>query len=185
MRLIGSLLFVAGIVLALISATKLPVAGSSWSDMLHFYVEAVAVALVGLLLLYWPKTFQENLASPNHTDSSPVIDLLQELVTEMQKLRVELKELDCEEIATQVKFWLDTYVLPFAAQRQEIITAFGQNHSIDVLLTAAQGERLLNRMWSAASDENIFEVIVIYPKALAAFEVACSKSQDYLNGELH
>ena len=185
MRLIGALLFGLGIIMALISATKLPVADSNWSDMLLFYVEAIAMALIGLLLLHWPRALHENLVTFTHTDFPPIIKLLQELIAEMDNLRAELKELSCEEIATQVKFWLDTYVLPFAAKQQEISTALGQNNGVDVLLTVAQGERLLNRMWSAASDENIFEVITIYPKALAAFEEACCKGQDYADEELH
>jgi len=181
MRITGFLLFIVGIVGALISAAKLPVAGGAWSDILYFYVEAIAVALVGLLLLHWPKTLSENLVS--HIDSSHVMDLLPDLVAEMQNLRPSIKELDCVEIATQVKNLLNTYVLPFAARRQDIILALGQAQSVDVLLTAAQGERLLNRIWSAASDGHKFEIIVTYPKALAAFKTACKISKNCVDDE--
>ncbi len=49
-RVIGALLFTIGIVVALISAAKLPATGTV-SDMLPLYMSAVALSLVGLLLL--------------------------------------------------------------------------------------------------------------------------------------
>ena len=185
MRLIGTLLFIIGIIVALISATKLPIADSNWSDMLLYYVEAVAMALIGLLLLHRPKAFQEDTAFHNHTDSFPVIKLLQELITEMQKFEQKNQQLECDKITIHVKLLLDVYVLPFAAKRQELIAVLGQTHGIEVLVATAQGERLLNRTWSAASDENISEVIITYSKALAAFEIAHCKSQEHEDVELH
>ncbi|HEC83982.1 MAG: hypothetical protein DRR08_20825 [Candidatus Parabeggiatoa sp. nov. 2] len=171
MRVTGSLLFIVGIIVALISATKLPASGTRWSDMLPFYVGAVVLAVVGLLLLRWPQIQQRNSTFSNQVCLN-VMALLEELLAEMQTLGQEINDLDGVGIAKRVNAMLDTYVLPFAAAQQEVICLLGQYQGVEVVVAAAQGERLLNRMWSAASDGNKTEAIATYPKALAAFKEA-------------
>ena len=63
-------------------------------------------------------------------------------------------------------------MLPFIAIREQVLCLLGHYQGVEVLVAAAQGERLLNRMWSAASDGVVIEARNTYPNALAAFEEA-------------
>jgi len=173
MQMTGTLLFIAGIIVALISAAKLPITGADWSDMLPLYIGAVGVSLLGLLLLHWHRLFPEkNRCSCSKHTISETVELLQQLLTEMQRLGQDINSLDGLKIATRVNTLLDRYVLPFAANQQELLLRLGQYKGIDVLVAVAQSERLLNRMWSAASDGDMNEAISTYPKALTAIKKA-------------
>ncbi len=170
-RVIGALLFTIGIIVALISAAKLPATGTV-SDMLPLYMSAVALSLVGLLLLRCPcLEKKKNGQCVNHTFSM-VIKLLEELLVEMQRFGEDIDSLDGVNMARRVNFLLDKYILPFVAARQEVVLMLGQYQGVEVLVAVAQGERLLNRMYSAASDDHVIEAIATYPKALMAIENA-------------
>ncbi len=173
MRVTGSLLFIIGIIIALICAAKLPAIGEKWSDMLFLYGGGVALSLVGLLLFNLHHTSQNKCTSSKH-DCPGGMALLQELLVEMQHLGQDIDNLDGMKIATRVTVLLDKYVLPFATVQQELLLMLGQNQCVKILVTVAQCERLLNRMWSAASDGYVNEAIATYPKALAEIEEAYS-----------
>jgi hypothetical protein len=173
MRVTGSLLFIAGIIVALICAAKLPAIEESWSDMHFLYGGGVALSLVGLLLFNLHHTSQHKCSSSKHTCSGGMA-LLQGLLVEMRHLGRDIDNLDGMKIATRITVLLDKYVLPFASVQQELLLMLGQNQCVKVLVTIAQSERLLNRMWSAASDGYVNEAIATYPKALAEIEEAYS-----------
>ncbi len=90
----------------------------------------------------------------------------------MQRFGEDIDNLDGVNMARRVSFLLDKYLLPFAAARQEVILMLGQYKGVEVLVAVAQGERLLNRMYSAASDDHVIEAMATYPKALMAIENA-------------
>jgi len=183
MRVAGSLLFIAGIIIALICAAKLPAIGESWSDMLFLYGGGVALSLIGLLLFnLHHNTSQNKCTSSKHTCPGGMA-LLQGLLVEMQHLGQDIDNLDGMKIATRVTFLLDKYVLPFATVQQELLLMLDKNQCVKVLVTVAQCERLLNRMWSAASDGYVNEVIATYPKALAEIEEAYSVCRGKGNGK--
>ncbi len=171
MRVMGTLLFLVGIIAALISAAKLPALGANWSDMLPIYAGTVVLALLGLQLLRWARIAavdNKGTDQPNHH----AMALLQTLLTEMQSMGDDIHKLDGTKIAKQVNNLLDAYVLPFVAAQHEIIHLLGKNQGVDVLIAVAEGERLLNRMWSTASEGELVEAIATYPEALAAFQEA-------------
>ncbi|MCK5522011.1 MAG: hypothetical protein KAI83_02655 [Thiomargarita sp.] len=170
-RVIGALLFIIGIVVALISAAKLPAIGTV-SDMLPLYMSAVALSLVGLLLLHYPCLEKKKRSQVAHHTFSMVIKLLEELLVEMQRFGEDIDSLDGVNMARRVNFLLDKYILPFVAARQEVVLMLGQYQGVEVLVAVAQGERLLNRMYSAASDDHVIEAMATYPKALMAIENA-------------
>ncbi len=174
MRISGLLLFLTGIILALISAAKLPLYDTNWSDMLSFYGLAILLAFVGLLLYYQSQSLN-NLSYSSSTCSS-IAKSLQDLIAELNKLENELLVLNETEIADRVTVLLNDYVLPCVAAREEVMESLGHYKGAEVLTAIAQGERLLNRVWSVASDGKIQEIYTIYPKILYNFEDAYRKS---------
>ncbi|MBE9562567.1 MAG: hypothetical protein IMF12_06865 [Proteobacteria bacterium] len=173
LRVSGLLLFVIGVILALISAAKLPADNTNWSDMLPLYSLAVLLACSGLLLYYRSQSYFTN--SSSTFLCSNVVLLLQELILELNKLEIEIFNLDTVEIANRVNILLNNYVLPCVATKQEIIKSLGNHKGSEVLVHIAQGERLLNRIWSAASDEKIQEIYITYPNISYNFEEAYHK----------
>ncbi len=175
MRTLGLVLFLIGIVLALISASKLPVYDTNWSDMLPLYCLAMLLAFVGLLLYHQSQSLNNLTYNSSTILCSSIVKLLQELMIEMNKLEADIFQLDEAELAQRVNFLLNQYVLPCNAARQEIIESLGHYKGSEVLISIAQGERLLNRVWSAASDGKIQEIYLIYPQIQHNFEEAYLK----------
>ncbi len=177
MRILGLLLFLIGIVLALISAAKLPVCNTNWSDILPFYGLAILLAFVGLLLYRQSQSL--NNLTYNSSTILCIVKLLLELIVEMDKLEAEIFQLDETELAQRINILLNKYVLPCNAARQEIIESLGNYKGSEVLIAIAQGERLLNRVWSAASDGNTQEIYRVYPKIQYNFKEAYLKCLNY------
>ena len=170
---VGLVLFYLGIIVALISAAKLPADQSLLSNMFPIYLGGMILALGGLLLSYFFQKQQKNQDKAQLSIcSSEMTALLQRLLAEIQNLGREINERDGKEIANQISTLVDNHLLPFIAIREDTLCLLGSHQGIDVLVAAAQGERLLNRMWSAASDGVVTEARNTYPNALAAFEEA-------------
>lgn len=174
MRVTSLLFFIIGIMVSLISAAKLPISDANWPDTLPLYTGAVILALGGLLLWHWSKIPQtDNQAALSTLQArSNVMECLPKLLAKMQELQPQLDHLEGKQIAIQVEILLNTYVLPLVVERKEIIRQFGPYQGVEILVAAAQGERLLNRIWSAASEGYLSEAIDNYPKAFAAFQKA-------------
>jgi hypothetical protein len=56
--------------------------------------------------------------------------------------------------------------------RRKIIDRLGMSKGSEILVVVAYGERMLNRVWSAASDGHLPEARSSYPEARAAFHQA-------------
>jgi hypothetical protein len=176
MRVIGLGFFYVGIIIALISAAKVPEPHQLVSDLSWIYLGGVIIALISLFFSYHLQKQKEK-EKFKQSNCSDIIGLLQGLQIEMQHLGSEIKTLDENEIIVRVNKLLDDYVLPFVAIREEIIHLLGYYKGIELLVTVAKGERLLNRMNSAACDGVVTEAYVVYVDALAAFEDAYAQVQ--------
>ena len=178
-HIIGFWLFIVGIIGALIGAAKLPLSNENWSNMLPIVGGAIIIAMGGLLLLHWPQVSQKDnrKTQPNPIVIGSITDLLQALLAEMQILEKEINSLKRKQIIKKINVLLEKYVLPFATIQQDVICLLGHTQGVEVLVATARGERLLNRMLSAAYDRHLAEAIATYPKALTAFEEAYRQSQ--------
>jgi hypothetical protein len=174
MNITGLLLFIIGIISALISAAKLPAPNTNLSDLLPIYLLAMVVAMLGLWLWQRSQTLPraDEDASSQTVSRHNILELLPQLRATMQALEQQLTDFNEVTITKRVEDLLNQYVLPLVAAREEVIHLLGRHHGVEVLVAIAQGERLLNRMWSAASDGCLNEVYATFPKALAAFEEA-------------
>lgn len=173
MNITGLLLFIIGIISALISAAKLPAPNTGWSNLLPSYIIAMVMATYGLWLWQQSQRLPQVNQDFGHTVvGNNILNLLPQLLATMQALEKQITLFNEVTITTRVEDLLNQYVLPLVAAREEVIHLLGRHHGTEVLVTIAQGERLLNRMWSAASDGCLSEVHATFPKALAAFEEA-------------
>lgn len=175
----GRILFTLGIIIALISAAKLPAPDAAWSDLLPLYL--LGILLAGSGLWWWRQStlsteFGDSSLSNSKTDN-PLLTLLPQLYHSSQALEQQLPKLDGPAIVKRVEELLNTFILPIVAGRQEVIYLLGRQQGVKVLLALAEGERLLNRMWSATNDGYLGEVYATCPKVVAAFEEAYQLSR--------
>lgn len=149
--------------MALISALKLPADNELCSDMLPIYIIAIIFALISILLLYWQQKKNQKLNTKNYNKSA-IIKLLPQLYIEMQLFEKEIHLANTTIIIEKVNYFLDNYLIP-ASQNKLTCNKYGM---IKIVLAIALCERYLNRVWSAASDNNIQEAIAAYNNAINA-----------------
>jgi len=178
MKRLGFLLFCLGIVGAILCAAKMPAEGQEWSDMLVYFGAAIALGIVGLVL--WRRgVSQEAQAAAKATgDSANPVTLLSGLPEPLAALSGDIEQLDASQLTERVDDLLNRFVLPFAEVRQTLIDRMGMEKGADVLVTVAFGERMLNRVWSAAADGHLPEARASFVDAHDALLEAASLVQD-------
>lgn len=176
MGIAGFVLFAIGVVVAIVGGAKAPAEGSDWPDTMPIFFAGVGVAVAGLVL--W-RLDQRNkaraLARGELGDQADAGKLLRDLQAPLDALAAEIEALSPAQITQRVDGLLSTYVLPFAEVRQQMVTRFGMERGAEILVTVAFGERLLNRVWSAAGDNHAPEARKSFPEAHHAFKEALTQ----------
>ena len=173
MHMVGLSVFTISIIVALISAAKLPISQQTWSDQLVIYAIAILFALLGLWLLRSAPVISTNRSTFIAQPQCLCLELLQQLLVEMQDLKLHLEHSDRTATLNKVQILLEKYIIPFTTKQQaEIFQQLGRTQGIKIIMIMALGERLLNRVWSATCDGHFPEASHSYLKALAAFEEA-------------
>ena len=80
-----------------------------------------------------------------------------------------IETLDPEALTERVDSLLNEFVLPFAQVRQVLVDRLGMEKGAETLVIVAFGERLLNRVWTAAADGHLPEARACFPEAYDAF----------------
>ena len=173
MKNIAYAAFGIGVMLSISGAAKMPVEGSDYPDTVPVFLAGAILAIIGVTL--WrialgqeKKADAKDSGSETKEQGSPDA-LLNDLIEPLNKLRDDIAELDADKIMARVDELLETYVLPFAEVRQRLINRLGMSAGAEVLVHIAYGERMLNRVWSAASDGHLPEARNCLPEAADAF----------------
>ena len=191
MKTAGFLVFVVGIITAITSGAKLPASAlaqdgeartsvetaSQFPDTVGPFAGGVVICGIGLGL-WWSAVRQERVAArvaraAGHMgeESNPVA-LLDQL---QQNLSATLDELDSlveSDMIHRIDALIDSHVTPLAEARHHVIDQFGMSHGSEILVATAYGERMLNRVWSAAADGYLEEARASFREAAAAYSEA-------------
>ena len=174
MRPVYSLLFAVGIIVAISGAAKLPDDGATFPDSWPVFAGAFLVALVEVQF-WWGDVLSERkelrLSHDSDSVGSPT-SLMTRLLPELDRLNADLDDLDAEQLTERIDELLDGYVLPLVESRQKLIDQFGMSVGAEILVTVAFGERMLNRVWSAAADGHLPEAQSSFRDAADAFKQA-------------
>jgi len=164
-------IFSVGIIICILGGAKVPAAGTDWPDTLGLFSVGAVISIVGLFL--WRKVVAiANAEETKSQDSKDPATILQEMAEPLDRLSSEIGEMDADTITKRIDEILDTYVLPFAEVRQRIINKLGMEKGAEILVVVAYGERMLNRVWSAAADGHTVEASSCFPEAHEAFAEA-------------
>lgn len=183
MRILAIILFSGGIMSAISAAAKLPAAmpdGSDpafldrFPDTLPAFTIAFLATVAGLVI-WWKDVFaQRNAGQIDANDESNPLTLLAGLAPQLRELGDSIDSLDGNAITERVEKILEHTVLPFAEARQKLFDRLGMRAGADLLVTAAYGERMLNRTWSAAADGHLVEARSSFREATQAFDEAAA-----------
>jgi hypothetical protein len=176
MGIAGFLLFAAGVTLTVVGGAKTPAAGSEWPDTMALVYAGVALAVAGLVLWHLDQRNKARAIARGDLGNRPdAAKLLRAVQAPLDAFAAEIGELPPAQITARVDELLVTYVLPFAEARQQLITRFGMQRGAEILVTVAFGERMLNRVWSAAGDHHVVEARTCLPEAHHAFKEALAQ----------
>jgi hypothetical protein len=161
----------------------------TWPDTFPFFVLGIAMAACGVVLWHWelrqerskrgggPSGQDVSTGFPPQapSDVSPASHSLplQPLIDRMAWLEqfvVDAENLRGWEIMRQVDAFLETSLLPVVERRQEIMNQYGTSRGAEILIAIAYGERMMNRVWSAAADGHLPEARSSLPEALEGFQ---------------
>lgn len=201
MKILGFLTFVVGIIVTISAGAKLPsppdfpshdvvaswidrvVPGadvsSQFPDTLADFVKGVVLSVIGLTM-WWKVVLKERHASrsASGSDASAVtnpVTILQQLQDNLTSTLGELDSLVKSDLQARISAVIDSHVTPLAEARHRIIDRFGMSKGADILVATAYGERMLNRVWSAAADGYIDEARSSFREAATAFDEAAAK----------
>ncbi len=180
MRIVAYILFASGVMLAISGAAKLPdVEASEATGFAERFPDSWPVFAVGFaltvagLVIWWKDEFIQRAAHhAEDGDGSNPLTLLRGLVPQLQELSSDFAQLSETQITDRVEHLLEHTVLPFSEGRHKVISWMGMGAGADLLVTAAFGERMLNRVWSAAADGHLEEARNSLTEAVSAFEQA-------------
>lgn len=172
MGAVGFALFAVGVAMAVVGGAKAPVEGTDWPDTLVLFGIGAALSVVGLVLWHTAnRKAAKEAANAGGAEADPSA-LMVALQGPLDALGAEIPDLSTVQICERVDVLLTEYVLPFAEVRQKVVSRFGMEKGAEILVTVAYGERLLNRVWSAAGDGHKPEASKCFPEAQGAFHEA-------------
>ena len=197
MRIIGCTLFTIGVIVAISGAAKLPKSPANESepaavadvpgddqptvsqketfpDTWPVFAGGFLVALVGVSMWWGDVLADRRNARASHdseAEDSPT-SLLARMFPELERLDGELDSLGTGALTARIDELLEHFVHPLAESRQKLIDQFGMSVGAEILVTIAFGERMLNRVWSAAADGHLPEAQSSFRDAADAFKQA-------------
>jgi len=185
MKLLSWALFAVGTLIAISGGAKMPAAGAKWPDTVPLFIAGAVLAAAGVALWRYALRVENRAARMNageHAEGD-ALSLLGAVIAPTRALLDEVDQLEGHAVTERVDHLQETYILPFAERRQEIVNRFGMSRGAEILVTVAFGERMLNRVWSAAADGHMPEARAVLPDALSALEEARDMSERALATE--
>ena len=164
----GFILFVVGLITTLVGAAKVPAELGGWPDTVGLFGFGTALTTLGLVL--WHRARRAAAAAEGEVTSAAgdPVALLIAAQEPLARLGADIENLDADGITERVDEVLETYILPFGEVRQRLVDRLGMETAAEVLVVVAYGERMLNRVWSAAGDAHLPEARASFPEAQEA-----------------
>lgn len=169
MKLIAIAVLIIGSVIAATAAMRMPADDQKFPPTWPFVIVGTVIAAAGVGLWHW-EIARERRGTHLKTDekSDPFV-LLKAIQEPLQRLQQSASSMTTHEITTQVESLIRTYVVPFSEVRNKVTDQLGMRRGAEVLVDFAVVERMLNRAWSAASDQYQSEAVSSIEEASTAY----------------
>lgn len=180
-RVFGIIIFFVGSILAIASAAKLPGSGSEFPDTVAIFSVGLIFGIIGNIL--WHKSERakviHELKEQHESGAKNPVDMLTETQDLIEKLLAKIDDYQEMALCEQVDIILDETVHPFTEKSKTFMDLLGKERGAEVLLIVAYGERMLNRVWSAASDHHHPEAKHSLEQSLGSYKMANEKVAKY------
>ena len=154
MKLFGSLLLTVGFLAGSYVAVA-EVASVSWTA----YGACAAVMVAGMVLLRMARTAELEGAGEKHASDLVVLEQsLTSLIGKVRNFEGATGDEDQLAIHQRIDAELMGDIDSFVEARESLIPKLGMQRYADIMSPFANGERLLNRAWSASADGYVDEV---------------------------
>lgn len=176
MKILGIILFVVGIIVGITAAAKTPGEGSSYPDTVGVFLTAFFVTIIGNIL--WHKSEKDMIKQQleeHKNDGNNPIAMLSSTIPAIEALYQKAQTTEGMALCNEVDHVLDNHVHPFTEKRKTFMDILGQTKGAEILLDVAYGERMLNRVWSAASDGHQQEALNSISESLENYKKAADK----------
>jgi len=167
MKRYGMALYMLGIALAVIGGAKLPLNGDIWPDTLFLFNDGVILALLGLVL--WKYSVSNANAKPKKGQRTAQ-QILMDMGPILEDLYRSVDDLACYQLLEYVKILREQYLIPMGERNAQIVNRFGMEKSAELLIAISYGERILNRVYSAAADQHHDEAASCVEEAYGVFQ---------------
>ena len=149
---------------------------TSWPTSLPGFGGGMALCAIGLFL-WWKTTLDVRARDRAELDSGEgsvlgPVQLVAQIQQPLKDLAADIATLDGPGLCQRVEALNDGFVIPLADGRQRFVDRFGLAGGSEVLNETAFGERMLNRVWSAAADGHLEEARSSFAEAVEAFTQA-------------
>ena len=168
MKLFGSI-FLAGGFLGGSYISVAQVASVDWT----FYGGFAGIMVAGMLMLFSARRAELELAGGKHeADIETLRSSLASLTERVKSLRAD----ESDEAQLGIHGRIDAELMgdigTFVEARESMIVRLGMNRYAEIMSAFANGERLLNRAWSASADGYVDEVRLCVGQAESEFQSA-------------
>ena len=159
---VGPLTCLFGLLLALVTAAKPPVAVGEWPDTFPYTLGGCGVAMVGLLL--WRRQPRPLWTKTDLPDTEENLSLegggrLEPCVAALQRLHATVPSLTMTEVADQLETLYIQRMLPLVQTHKQLMVGVAQEQGLARLNLFSQGELWINRARSAAGDQHREETL--------------------------
>lgn len=149
---------------------------TSWPTSLPGFGGGMALCAIGLFL-WWKTTLDVRARDRAELDSGEgsvpgPVQLVAQVQQPLRELAADVAGLDGPELCNRVELLIFDFITPLADGRQRFVDRFGLAGGSEALNATAFGERMLNRVWSAAADGHLEEARSSFAEAVEAFTQA-------------
>ena len=140
------------------------------------FLTAFFITIIGNLL--WHKSERQIVKAEleeHKNDGNNPLAMLSKTVPAIEALFAKAQNTQGMDLCEEVDKVLDTHVHPFTEKRKTFMDILGQAKGAEILLDVAYGERMLNRVWSAASDGHHQEALNSITESLENYKKAAGK----------
>ena len=162
--------FLLGLVVAFTSAAKPALQIGDFPDTSWlFFAGAVFSALCVYLWKASAQSAEESLTEvASSSDALQVLRESRQLIEVLTILKGKIDTLEFSQIEAQIDAALIAHINPIVDHQQSILSRLGMSSGAQFLIDLAKGERMLNRVVTAALDEHRPEVMASLAEALDA-----------------
>lgn len=172
-KIIGIILFVGGVIISIILAAKVEENGNNYPST---FLGAMGLAILGNIIWHRAEKKMVKAQLEEHkNDGNNPLSMLTKTVPAIEQLFEKAQTTQGMDLCYEVDWVLDNHVHPFTDKRKTFMDILGQAKGAEILLDVAYGERMLNRVWSAASDGHHQEALNSIGESLVNYKKAASK----------